>query len=312
MSVPGSTVRCVDVAIDRAAPEAVGLAGVLVTPTGTSPDVGVIIVGGSEGGLHERDAVALAGAGFTALALAYFGSPGVPPVLREIPLEYFSRGVDLLVQRGVDEVAMLGGSRGGEAALLVASHDHRVTAVVSVVGSCVVTQGIDYSLGPVDRIMGTPTVAWTLDGEPLPALPNQVTDDLAAEVASGGPVGLGRHYAPLPNDPAQLDRISIPIEKSRAAVLLIAAEHDAMWNSAGYHRVAAERLAAAHHPYVWDEVVIPGAGHGIAGPPGDPITSTTTPGPGVMLEMGGDPAATTAGRAEAWRMTLDFLREHVA
>lgn len=301
-----------DIAIDREAPRTAGLSGVLVTPPDAAPTAGVLLVGGSEGGLHERDAIALAQEGFVVLALAYFGAPGVPPVLKELPLEYFSQAIDFLADRGVTSIGVLGGSRGGEAGLLVASRDERVRAVVSVVGSGVVTQGIDYSLGSVDRIMGTPTTAWTVDGMPLPALPNQVTPDFTKAVAARGVVALGTQYGPLPADPDELERISIPIERSRAAVLLISAEHDAMWNSPAYHAVAAERLVAAAHPQRWEHVVLPGAGHAIAGPPGAPFTSSTSPGPaGVTFEMGGDPAITTAARAEAWQRTVEFLTEEL-
>ncbi|GAB3756988.1 acyl-CoA thioester hydrolase/BAAT C-terminal domain-containing protein [Microlunatus parietis] len=300
-----------DLKADRDLPRAAGLTGVLISPEGAAPEGGVVLIGGSEGGLHERDAAVLAGEGFAVLALAYFGAPGVPPVLKNIPLEYFSRGVQLLLDGGVRRVGILGGSRGGEAALLVASHDRRIAAAVSVVGSGVVTQGIDYGLGPVDVIMATPTVAWTLGGAPLPALPNQVSAEFAAAVAAGGPVGLATQYGPLPTEPAALAEISIPVEQSDAAILLIAGERDAMWDSASYHAVAAARLEAARHPRPWHHVVLPGAGHGIAGPPGEPITSTVSPGPGVSFELGGDPAATTAARAEAWHRTVRFLREHL-
>lgn len=301
-----------DVVVDRETPRTAALSAVLVTPRETGPSAGIVLVGGSEGGLHERDAIALAQEGFTVLALAYFGAAGVPAVLKEIPLEYFSRAIDFLVDRGVTGVGVLGGSRGGEAGLLLASRDERVRAVVSVVGSGVVTQGIDYSLGSVDRIMGTPTTAWTVEGAPLPALPNRVTRDFAETVAAGGIVALGTQYGPLPTDPGELDQISIPIERSRAAVLLISAEQDAMWNSPGYHAVAAQRLAAAAHPQRWEHVVIPGAGHAIAGPPGVPFTSSTSPGPaGITFELGGDPAVTTTARAEAWGRTVTFLTEEL-
>lgn len=300
-----------EITADHERPQAAGLSGVLFSPVGGVPAGGVVLIGGSEGGLHEHDAAVLAGEGFAVLALAYFGAPGVPPVLKDIPLEYFSRGVEFLLETGARRVGILGGSRGGEAALLVASHDRRVAAAVSVVGSGVVTQGIDYALGPVDVIMGTPTVAWTLGGEALPALPNQVSAEFAAAVATGGPVGLATQYGPLPTEPAALAEISIPVERGDAAILLIAGEHDAMWNSAAYHAVTAARLEAARHPRPWQHVVLPGAGHGIAGPPGDPLTSTVSPGPGVSFDLGGDPAATTAARAEAWRLTVRFLREHL-
>ena len=96
-----------------------GIAGVLVRPA-SGAERAVVVIGGSEGGLHERDAVALAEEGFAALALAYFGAPGVPPVLVDVPLEYFTRALDLLEAQGFapGSIGLLGGvarRRGGSA-----------------------------------------------------------------------------------------------------------------------------------------------------------------------------------------------------
>lgn len=155
---------------DRSAARDVGLSGVLAVPADRALGAAVILLGSSEGGVHEKDAQALAADGFTVLALAYFGAPGVPAVLRDVPLEYFFGAVDFLQARGHSKIGVVGGSRGAEAALLLAAHDPRVSTVVSVVGSGVVTPGIDFRLGSLDRILSTPTSAWSLGGQSLAAL----------------------------------------------------------------------------------------------------------------------------------------------
>ena len=164
---------------DRVVCRAHGIAGVLARPA-AGAERAVVVIGGSEGGMHERDAVALAEEGFAALALAYFGAPGMPDVLVDVPLEYFTRALDLLEAQGFGpgSIGLLGGSRGGEAALLVGSRDERVGSVVSVVGSGVVTPGIDYDAGRLDAILRSSGPAWTVDGEPLPFLPYEVTPAL--------------------------------------------------------------------------------------------------------------------------------------
>jgi hypothetical protein len=58
-----------------------GLVGVLFHPQGAGPWPAVMQLGGAEGGLHEDDAALLAAHGHTVLALAYYGLPGLPPVL---------------------------------------------------------------------------------------------------------------------------------------------------------------------------------------------------------------------------------------
>jgi dienelactone hydrolase len=287
-----------------------GLAGVLCIPAGSGPAPGVLLLGGSEGGLHERDARELAAHGFTVLALAYFGMRGLPPGLIDVPLEYFMRGLDVLAgqPRAGRRFGVTGASRGGEAALLVASRDERAAAVVSVVGSGVVTQGIDYRRGRLLDILSHPTNSWTWRGQPLPYLPNVVTGELRQLLADGQPVPLGLAFPPVPADPAELDRVAIPVEDIEGAVLLLSAGSDAMWPGAAYSQVAADRLARSQHPWPVEHRVLAGAGHGIAGPPGEPATGTTSPGPGVTFEMGGTPEATNAARAQAWQATVDFLR----
>ena len=56
-----------------------------------NPIAWVITLGGSGGGLSESRAQILASHGFASLALAYFREEDLPPVLKEIPLEYFKQ-----------------------------------------------------------------------------------------------------------------------------------------------------------------------------------------------------------------------------
>jgi len=93
-------------------------------PGGTVRRHGVLLFGGSEGGVGRKyDAALLASHGYPALALGYFGVPGLPAALRDIPLEYFVTAARLLrAQPETDPggVVVNGYSRGAEAALLLA------------------------------------------------------------------------------------------------------------------------------------------------------------------------------------------------
>ena len=62
--------------------------GSLWEPEALTPQAGAVLVLGGSGG-HEPGFLgeALAGEGLAALTLAYFGAPGLPDQLREIPLE---------------------------------------------------------------------------------------------------------------------------------------------------------------------------------------------------------------------------------
>src|SRR5450755_2758026 len=81
-------VRCVQQTVATA-----GFFGSYCTPARrASRRPAVLIFGGSEGGLAVADlAGLLASHGYPALALAYFGAPGLPANLIRIPLEYFAR-----------------------------------------------------------------------------------------------------------------------------------------------------------------------------------------------------------------------------
>jgi len=119
---PGVTHRTLTVPAD-------GMYGDLYLPTPSAGAVrrpAVLLFGGSEGGESERyTAAVLASEGYPALSLAYFGEPGLPSTLTNIPLDYFADAARLLArQPEVDprHVLALGASRGAEAALLLAQN----------------------------------------------------------------------------------------------------------------------------------------------------------------------------------------------
>jgi dienelactone hydrolase len=145
-----------------------GVVGVLFEPRVRSRRPAVVMFGGSEGGNTMTDAAGLLAAhGYPALALAYFGEPGLPDSLKRIPLEYFARAVRVLRRApGVDpaHVVALGVSRGGELALLLAATFPRL--IHGAVG-----------LVPSATVYPAPAAqfpAWTLHGRPVPLEPIRV------------------------------------------------------------------------------------------------------------------------------------------
>ncbi len=140
-----------------------GLYGQMHPAPGSGKHAAVLLFGGSEGGLaNERQADLLAARGYPTLDLAYFGEPGLPTTLANVPLEYFAKALSFLrTQPGVDpnHVVVEGASRGGEAALLLgATYPALVNAVVASVPSSDVHMGF-----PDDT-----KAAWTLHGAAVP------------------------------------------------------------------------------------------------------------------------------------------------
>jgi dienelactone hydrolase len=138
-----------------------GLVGAFYAPASGPRRGAVLAIGGSGGGLDAIDVAALlASHGHPALALGYFGLPGLPSELRRIPLEYFARGLRWLArQPSVDpkHMTMLGVSRGAEAALLSGiDFPKLVHAVIALVPEPEVGLALD-NRAP----------AWTYRGRPL-------------------------------------------------------------------------------------------------------------------------------------------------
>ncbi|WP_203701905.1 acyl-CoA thioesterase/bile acid-CoA:amino acid N-acyltransferase family protein [Asanoa iriomotensis] len=145
-------------------PGADGVAGVLFLPAaGAERRPGVLLIGGSEGGIGSRyDAALLASHGHPTLTLGYFGAPGLPETLRDIPLEYFATAARLLSgQAGADPdgVVVNGYSRGTEAALLLAQY------YPDLVRSTILYAPNDRVWPSFPDRVGN---AWTLGGAPVP------------------------------------------------------------------------------------------------------------------------------------------------
>jgi dienelactone hydrolase len=284
-----------------------GLVGTLFAPGDDGGELpGVIVLGGSEGGLHETDAALLAAHGFVTFALGYFGLKGLPEHLVDVPLEYFGTAIDFLAERS-GEIGVLGGSRGGELALLIGATYPQIRAVVSVVGSGVVTQGIGPGANLLQKL-SYEAASWTLKGEPLPYLPYHVGDELRAKIVNGEPVPLRLAFDT--SDGIGED-VEIRVENIAGGVLLISSGHDDGWPSAELSEVALRRLKDHEHPFQFEHVVYPEAGHLMAGPPHRPATDVTYPGPGVTFSGGGVPQATAHARANAWKRTVEFLQEQL-
>lgn len=126
-----------------------------------STGTGVVVVAGSSGRLDAGRADMLAGHGVTALALRWFGGEGQPGVPCEIPLETFIEANDLLAAECA-RVVLMGHSYGAEAALLTATLDQRVDAVVALAPTDVAWEGQNGHDDDPRRSK------WTYQGDPIP------------------------------------------------------------------------------------------------------------------------------------------------
>lgn len=274
-----------------------GLVGVYYPPAKPGGPV-VMLLGGSEGGFLGSGAMAkeLSAQGIGALALSYYRGPGQSPTLEEIPLETFTRGLDWLEARPEvrrRRLGVIGVSKGAEAALIVASRDRRVCAVVAAVPSSVVWGGYDPR-----RNMATFKSSWTVDGKPLPFAPYDFS-----RFATGGLRSLYEGGLPKASPEAQ-----IPVEKIAGPVLLISGRDDKLWPSTPMAEAVMARLDAHRFRYAHTHLAYDNAGHAAFG---KPAPEGTKPNPAMFAQAGGTFEGTQAARLDSWPKTLAFLKRNL-
>ena len=283
-----------------------GLVATLFRPRDSGTHPTVIVVGGSGGGLWEAPAALLASHGFVTLAFAYFGIDPLPPGLREIPLEYFGKGIRWLQrQEGVQPqpLGVLGQSRGGELALLLGATFPEIGAVVAYVPSGVLWMGIQ--LGDAARTQAVP--AWTFDGRPIPFMRRGI--DAAAVDWTHQPVALSPGYCAALQDSEIVEHATIPVERSRGPILMISGQEDHM-SSPKLAEIAEQR--AKHYNFSFDveHLSYPDAGHllTLSYLP-TTIRQSRHPIRHVDVDYGGTPAGDAFARADSWPKVLKFLRK---
>jgi Acyl-CoA thioester hydrolase/BAAT N-terminal region/BAAT / Acyl-CoA thioester hydrolase C terminal len=218
-------------------------------PPGTPRHPGVLVFGGSEGGISgTRTSAALASAGYPTLDIAYFRSPapaqasleaGLPSQLRNIPLEYFAKALRWLAEQPQVEPQKLyveSGSRGSEAAFLLGVHyPTLVHGIINLSPSDVVRAAYPGGKGS----------AWTFQGKPL----RYLGEFIRATHGDGG------HFA------TQAEA-TIPVQDIHGPTLLACGVDDQLDpESCAYSRDAEHRLTKAHDPFAQPLYTYSNAGH---------------------------------------------------
>ena len=261
------------------------LHGALFEPGTEGPHPGVLVLGGSNGGMPVRQAAWLASRGFAAFALAYFHYEDLPERLEAIPLEYFGTALGWMMKRPeilADHIAVMGTSRGGELALQLGSMYPQIKAVVAYVpanvlyGACCGNNSVPY--------------AWTWKGSPLTyARPRAVRNP---EVA--------------------IDSV-IHVENTNGPLLLISGQDDGIWESSRMADAVISRLKQAHFKYSSENLKYSHAGH-TAGHPG--ITPAwhgrlEHPLSGAHVDLGGSVDGNAQSSIDATPKVLEFLRQNL-
>jgi dienelactone hydrolase len=268
-----------------------------------------MVFGGSGGGFFGADTTAalLASRGIASLAVAYFGLPGLPAGLVEVPLEYFATGLRWLAARPEVEgrVAVMGQSRGGELALLLGATFPQVGAVVAQAPSGVVWG----SFGPGS---GPEVAAWTFAGRAVPWLPS-VDGTAWAEVEKSRPFVCTPGFLADLSDVDAARRAEIEIERATCPILMISGEDDALWPSTTMAEQVEKRAHAHGFVHRLVHLRYPEAGHFCATPPGLPSPLVMShPVDHELVALGGSQQGNAAAQASSWSETLEFLHDVLA
>lgn len=283
-----------------------GLHGILCYPDDGKQHPGVLVIGGSEGGIGLQDvSVLLASHGFAAVSLSYFGESGEPATLQNIPLEYFKRAVDWMLtlpEMRPQRVAVFGVSRGTEAALQLAAMSSAVDAVVARSPSFARWEGIS-----ARGLPGGP--AWTLSGKPLPYILNRV------------PLWFWRQYLwdraisqPVRQTPLFLydlsvfgatDSAEIPVENIHGPILLLSGKDDQIWPGDMMADKLMARLKQHGHAYHDVHLSYDQVGHSI------PCEYLPTAGDfsGLKIVIGGTADGVAKAQRDSWPKILSFLNQ---
>jgi dienelactone hydrolase len=215
----------------------------------------IVGLGGSEGGnawaseRWARQRERFLAQGYAFLAVGYFGLPNTPAELDRIAIEGVQAAIrDAGSDPRVDArcVALIGGSRGAELALLLAAHDPAIDAVVAIVpGSAVFP-----ALNPA---MVTP--GFSINGQSLPFVPVpwRATPDLLSGNLRGA-------FEQMMANTAAMAEAAIPVEQIGGPILFVSATRDELWPSKEMSEAMMQRLRDRQFRHTSEHLAIAG-GH---------------------------------------------------
>jgi dienelactone hydrolase len=210
-------------------------------------------LGGSEGGnawdsdhwKATRDMFLAEGYAF--LALEYFGGQQTPDQLDRISLEGVHEGILEAARNpkiNAKRICLIGGSKGAELALLLASKYADINCVVAIVPGSAVFPALTLS---------SKTSAWTFDGKQVPFVPMTWSAVPAALTRD-----LRKAFTIMLKDTVAVTRALIEVEAIHGPVLLISATKDEMWPSTEMSEQIMATLASNHFAYTYEHIAIEG------------------------------------------------------
>ena len=277
---------------------------------GGAPRPVIVVLHGADGGTGASDRFGrkLASLGYAVVGLPYYSAdwggygrpkeiPGLPGSFIDIRIDQIADLRDWLRTRpdiDASRIALFGGSKGAEFALIAASKYDWIAAVVAFAPSDLVWEG--WGLETVEA-EGTRS-SFSYQGEALPFMP--YVGFVEGLLAGPGKADLLKiHEDGRAAHPDREAAARIRVEDYPGPVMLVAGDADREWRSGRMARNAAASRAAAGRETVL--LVYPEAGHDVGGDGWAPTV-------GEVARGGGSAEANARAQADAWPRVLAFLQ----
>lgn len=215
----------------------------------------IVGLGGSEGGnawtsdYWKKTRDQFIERGYAFLAIGYFGAKGTPDKLEKIAIEDVHYAIELAKKNkkiNKQKIAIIGGSRGADLALLLGSYYDDIKGVVAIVASNVTFPG---------NTNHFTTSTWTYQNKELPFVP--VNDEAVPYLMRNDLRGT---FEAMLQDSIEEEKALINIEKINGPILLISATKDEISPSTPMAEKMITRLKTYNFKHKYEHIAIEG-GH---------------------------------------------------
>jgi pimeloyl-ACP methyl ester carboxylesterase len=215
----------------------------------------IVTFGGAEGAIDwhrnhmkgKRDS--LIQKGYAILAIGYFNADGTPKNLDRISLDAISDTIMKVAKKNkIDEskIALIGGSKGGELILNLASRYKQYKAVIALSTSNVTFPAITWSAN---------TSSWTYKGKEVPYVP--------APLKTISPALKGDLYTAFSmmlEDEEAVKNAEIHVENINGPILILSGKNDDQWPATSMSNRIIERLKNKKFKHFNEHIILDG-GH---------------------------------------------------
>jgi dienelactone hydrolase len=187
--------------------------------------------------------------GYAFLAIGYFGMPNTSQKLDRISLNAIYKEIDKAVENSrinANKIALIGGSKGGELVLNLASRYPTISAVVAIVPSHVSFPGLTMTMDHS---------SWMYNNEEIPYVP---ANERIIPAALRG--DLHTMFSIMLEDATLVDvnNAEIPVENINGSILIMSAREDEAWPSFIMSEKIIDRLKNKNFSRYYEHIISEG------------------------------------------------------